>query len=497
VALTALVLMLVVGLTGFYTSRLATARDVAEAEAARAQRIQRFTLNLFGGGDATIAPDSLRVVALIERGVEEAGLLDDEPVVQTELLQTLGGAYHKLGKLERADSLLAAALRRARAGQGGGELATASALVALGLLRSDQARYDEAEAAIREALALTGRLLPSTHPVVLRASEALGHVLVERGNYEAAVAVFDDVVQRRTRGGSSPGELAGSLAELAGVHFYAGNLATSDSLNVRALASYQRLHGDRHPLVADMLINRGAVQHEQGDYRAAETYYRQALDNQRGWYGAEHPQVAATTTMLARSLLFQERLDEAAALLTDALVVRERVFGRLHPQVASTVNELGSIALRREQYDQAEAAYRRMQEIYRSAYGGQHYLMGIATSNLASVYSARGDYRAAERLFREAIEIYRSAQGAEHLNVGISRIKLGRALLRQGGRFAEAATETRAGYDIVAAQTDPGVSWLMHARADLAIALDSLGRRGEAEAMRAELAAAEAAASSK
>ena len=272
VVLGAATLMLIVALTAFYTARLSAARNEALLEAARAERIQRFTLGLFGGGDDAGPPDSLRVVALIERGVQDATLLDDEPAVQTELLGTLGGVFRQLGKLDRADSVLQAALhRRVRPGSAD-ELTRASNLVTLGLLRSDQARYDEAEAAIREALAIDARRLAATHPDALEAREALGHVLVERGDYQRAIATLDEVVRLREETGAAPADLAGTIGELAAVHFYAGNLPESDSLNVRALAIYRRLHGERHPLVADMLINRGAIQHEHGNYRAAEGY---------------------------------------------------------------------------------------------------------------------------------------------------------------------------------------------------------------------------------
>ncbi len=74
------VLAIVVGLVVFYTVRLAKARNAAVAEAARTQRIQRFMINLFQGGDEAAGPaDSLRVVTLLDRGVQEAQTLDGDP----------------------------------------------------------------------------------------------------------------------------------------------------------------------------------------------------------------------------------------------------------------------------------------------------------------------------------------------------------------------------------------------------------------------------------
>ncbi len=493
VAAAAAAAALLVGLVAFYTLRLADARNDALAEAARAQRIQGYTLGLLSGGDEAAGPaDSLRVVTLIDRGVREARALDAEPAAQAELLHSLGEMYRGLGRLDGADSLLGETLERRRARLGGDHPDVAASLVALGLLRSDQARYEEAEALVRQALDIGRRRLPPGHPAVVQASEALGHVLVERGEYDAAIPVFEEVVRRREGAGGAPGEVAGSLYELANVHFYAGHWAASDSLNRRVLAVYRRLHGERHPAVADVLVNLGAIRHEQGSYAEAERFYRRALEIKRGWYGGGHPAIAAGLTMLARPLIFRERLDEAAELLGEALAINERVFGGVHPRVASTLNELGSVALRRERYDEAEAAYRRMGEIYRRVYGGEHYLMGIATSNLASVHTARGEHARAEPLYREAAATFSRTLSPGHLNTGIARIKLGRALLRQG-RAAEAERESRAGYDIVRAQASPSVTWLAGAREDLAAAYDALGRPADAARFRAESAAADTA----
>jgi serine/threonine-protein kinase len=75
----------------------------------------------------------------------------------------------------------------------------------------------------------------------------------------------------------------------------------------------------------------------------------------------------------------------------------------------------------------------------------------------------------------------------DHLYTGIARIKLGRSLLRQR-RLEDAARETRAGYDIVSAQSSPSVSWLTSARTDLVAAYEGLGRADEAARFKAELA---------
>ena len=188
--------------------------------------------------------------------------------------------------------------------------------------------------------------------------------------------------------------------------------------------------------------------------------------------------------MIGRTLVMQNRFDEAKAALTRALAIRERVYGPAHPAVASTTNELASIAYQVDQYDDAIAGYRRVLDIYRSIHGESHYMVGIGLANLGSVYMARRENRDAENLFRQALAVYDRTLPPTNTNIGITRIKLGRVLLRQG-RFLEAEKNTRAGHDQLAPQMNPSVSWLVAARTDLAMVYDSLGRVAEAARVRA------------
>ena len=480
--------IIVVGLVVFYTVRLATARNVALAEAARTQRIQRFMLNLFRGGDEAAGPaDTLRVVTLLERGVKEARSLDSEPDVQAELYQTLGSIYQKLGKFDRADSLMRSALERRRSLFGTDSREVAESLVALGLLRADQAQLKEAERLVREGLAVSRQKLPPNHPVVAKATSALGKVLVDRGTYDQAIPVLEEAVRLQSVTNAVTTDLAASLSDLANTHFYLGHYDTSDSLNRRVLVMQRQLYGERHPLVADTLINLGAIQFQRGHYSEAERFNRQALDIVQSWYGKDHPETADTMTILAQALTYQRRYDEAATLLEQSLAILEGTYGTVHPRVAFALNELGNVAIRQGKLDDAEAYFSRVVDIYRSVYGDQHYQISLAQSNLAGVYVKRKEYVRAERLFREALQRYSKTLPADHLNVGITRIRLGGALAGQH-RYAEAEVESLAGYKILMKKTSPSVGWLQAARNDLVEEYNALNEPEKAAKFRSELA---------
>jgi eukaryotic-like serine/threonine-protein kinase len=486
---TAAVLLILVALVVFYTIRLTRARNAALAQAARTQRIQHFMLNLFQGGDPSAAPPGdLRVATLLDRGVQEARSLDTEPAVQAELFETLGGIYQKLGKYDQADSLLQSALHTRQSIFGPDNVETAKSLLALGSLRDDQAQYEESERLIRQSLDINKRHLPPNDPAVAKSMLALGTLLADRGAYDQSIALLEQTVRLYSAPNSAPVDAADSLHQLANAHFYAGHYEIATVLNQRVLEMYKKIYGDRHPLVADIYINLGAIRYDLGHYAEAEQYDRQALDIVQSWYGKDNPETAIDLTILARALVFQNRYDEATDLLQQSLAIKERAFGKVHPSVASTLNELGNVASKTGKYDLAKQYFNRMADIYRAVYGEHHYLVATALSNLASVYMAQRDWASAEKIFRRVIPLYTETQSAAHINTGIARTKLGKVLLRER-RFAEAEAETRAGYDILSPQMDPKVSWLTNARQDLVEEYDALHQPQQAAKFRAEIAA--------
>lgn len=481
-------LLAVTALVAYFTTQLAAERNAALAEAARTQRIQRFMLNLFQGGDPEAGPArDLRVTTLLERGVQEASALDGDPLVQAELYQTLGDIHQKLGSLDQADKLLNLALERRRA-LPNADAGVAESLVALGLLRTDQAKLDEAGRLVREGLEWDRKHLAADHPAIAAAMDALGRVLQEKGEYAQAIPVLEEAVRLRSAVGSPPADLAASLYELANARFYKGDYKEAEELNRRVLRITQRIFGERHPRVAETLVNLGAIQQDLGNYAEAEKYQRRALAITSAFYGENHYRTAANLTMVARALVYQRKLDEAERLLRKAAAIQEQTYGAVHPRVASALNEIGNVALMRNRYGEARAAFTRMAGIYRAVYAGKHYLIGTATSNIGSVFMAERNYARAEALFREALAMFEQTLAAGHLNIAIARVKLGRTLLRQK-RYAEAERETSAGSEILLKQVNPSVSWLNSARTDLAEIYEAQHQPRKAAELRKEIAA--------
>jgi eukaryotic-like serine/threonine-protein kinase len=488
VAVSAMILLLA-ATTIYYTMRLARARDAALREAARTQRVQQFTENLFYGGDKDAGPAmDLRAVDLLDRGRQEAASLNADPEIKADMEETLGGIYEKLGKLDLAEPLLVSALEERRKVSGGFSPKVAEGLVALSLLRKDQGKLDDAETLAQQGLEMDERTLPPGDPRIARAMLALGSVLEVRGKYDQAGLVLEHANDSRFQNAEAPTEKAEILVELANVDFYQGHYDLSAALNNEALAIDRRMLGEQNPAIAQIYNNLGAIEMNRGNYASSETWYRRALAITEAWYGTKHPETAANLTALAQPLTWEKRDAEAQDLLEKALDIEKLVNGPVSSTVATTINQLGLLAYDRNQYTAARQYFTEAMDIWEKVYGDQHQFIAIAYSNLGSVCMGEKNYPCAEKNYREAVRRLDLAS-PDGLNDAVGHLKLGRALLREG-RYADAEPNTLAAYRYLVQHVNPTNSYLANARKDLAAIYDALRQPQTASHYRSELESA-------
>lgn len=466
IAIAAVILAYVLGST-LFTVRLARARDAAIAEAARVDRIQRFTESLFDGGD----PEAGRAVELktsdlLRRGEVEAEGLGSDPRMQADMLHTLGKAYQRLGLFKEANTLLGRALQERKDRFGESDAQYADSLYSLALLRKDERQMPEAESLMRSAVARRRELRDRRG--LRQALVGLGSVLSLKGRYGDAQSVLEEAMTL-AEPSQSQGTLldADNLTALADVAFYQADYNRAEDLNGRALAMNRTLYGNQHPRTGSNLSSLGQIALNRGDLPRAETLLRQAMAIDASWYGPSHPNVAADLTSLSHLLVTEKRFGEAEAGLNRALAIELERYGEIHSEVATAWNEIGVLAYARDEEDKAENAFRKAMAIYTASYGPNHQFVGLCYSNLIGVYMHRKDYSAAEANAHKALQIFALSLPADHINPAITHLKLGRCLLREK-RYAEARPEIVRGLNYFSAHSAPGDVYLVAGRRDLA-----------------------------
>jgi serine/threonine protein kinase/Tfp pilus assembly protein PilF len=405
VAAVLVLLSLLGGLGGALMQAEQTRRERDRAERAlvqtkqtleQSEEVTNFLITLFQANDPLEARgDSVTARELLERGVAQAEMLAEQPLIQAQMLDVMGRVYRNLGHYAQAQPLLERALALRRGHLGASHVDVAQSLIHLATLRLDRGEHEAAEALYQEALAIQRQLLGEAHADVARSLNLLATVLRHKGNYDAAEALYR-----------------------------------------QALRAYQSMD-EEHPEEAAVMNNLAMVLRQKGEYAAAETLHRQALDVQRRQLGETHPYVATSLSNVAVTLYFQSELDAAEPMAREVLALRQKLFGQEHPSVATSLNLLALILQARGEYDAAESVYRQALAMRRTLLGEEHADVALSMQNLAMLLRDKGEYVAAEALHRQALTMRRRLLRKDHPDIAMSLWHLASVLCKEG-RFSEA-----------------------------------------------------------
>ena len=357
-----------IGLTTSYTTRLATERDRAQREAAKAARVSDALSGLLRGADPIAnraTPDGFTVTGLLDSATDRVQTeLADQPDAQAEIFTIIGRMYRRVGMYDKAQHLLERALISGRAAFGPEHPSVAQTLNDLGGLAAEKGDYETAAVSLESALSTRRLLHGPEHTSVAATLAELGRVYQDHGlNARAEPLHREALAIRRKALGDEHGETAVSLSDLASVLRLNGDLDGAEALLRNSLDVHRKTRGDAHAMTATTLHDVALITTAKGDGASAESLFRTAMDIHRKALGESHPLVAVTLNSLSRILRDQGRYGEAAAALEAAL------------------------------------------DIARPALGSHHQLIAIYTLNLASVHLVRGEPKTAEPLIREGLRV--------------------------------------------------------------------------------------------
>jgi serine/threonine-protein kinase len=469
-AITSAALAAVIAMTAFYTIRLKQARDAARAETARTERVESFMLGLMTDNENESGPaEQTSLASLAERGLKEARSLDRDPAIQSDLYQTLGSIYQAWGKADLADSLLEQAYRIRHALYGDQSVKTAESLMYLGYWKQGQDQLDASNELLRRALAVE-----KAHPgedvgSTIRTLNALALNLQRRGNYRESIDTLNQAMALAGNRAETLESKGDSITLLANDYFYMGDYARSEQLNRQGLELDRRLHGDRHPNVAEDLINLANIEESRAQLPEAERDYRQAFEILRDWYGASHPDAAEAEVYLAQTLTREQKYTEAQAAISNAIGILEAA-GDNAPRrmLAIAFNAQGKINQRMARWAEAENDYRRAAELYGQVNGENSWLTITALGNQASVYIDSGRYKLAERLLGDVLQRCDRNSTMDPLLAGIEHIRLGKTL-RLEKRYIEAEAELGKGMKLIGVESDKNQEWFRKGRQEMAL----------------------------
>jgi len=427
-------LVLAFGITASAQARaIAVERDRAQEEATAAREVSEFLVGVFEVSDPMMpgASDTVRAADLLERGAERIETdLAGQPGIQARLLGVIGRAYGNLRRHDQAEPLIEKALGLQRADA---ETDPADVVATLRLLASVQVgtgEEAEAEAALRDAIAIQETIDPAS-PVMWSLLVDLAYAIHATGDYRRgnaavadALALYGDVADQDLR------EVRSSLRRMAELLGFGPGDPYQDSLFARLVEIERLTAGERSAPVAAALLAWS---------RATRGRSREGADSLAAAATAIYEELDPTSLATAQALL------ERAGMTTDRVL--------------------------------AEQFARRAERIYIDQLGEDHLQVAVARSHLADAFQGQGRLEEVIAVRRAANVTFRRLG---HVLLPMSETALGIALL-DVGRPAEAAPVFESALGNFEANYPPDYILAANARRAYGEVLVRLGRPAEAE----------------
>ena len=368
------VLALVLGVTaaavGLVRARRAEALAHREAETSR--QVASFLTGIFRLSDPSEARgNTVTAREILDRGADQIHTgLSGQPLVQAQMLGTIGTVYRELGLYTQAQPLLEEALAtRQRLLPAGDSLVQESALE-LARLAQQQGRFTVAESLYRQVLASREAATRPNDPSLVPVLSGLGGMFVTRGRSAEAESLLTRAVALRSASGApDDAEFAGLLRNLASADLGDGRYAQAEPVFRRALAMYEQVSGADSPEVGRTLSNLGIVYYYLKRYDEAESYYLRAEQNLTKSLGENHPNIASININLGEIAWLRGHYADAMTRLQRALDILHKTVQPGFPSIGTVEYDMGNVLRDEGKPQEAEPHYRQALQIREAAFG--------------------------------------------------------------------------------------------------------------------------------
>ena len=252
-------------------------------------------------------------------------------------------------------------------------------------------RYSEAGEHYEKLLNL---LRGDTRPDAMALAACLGGiglVHVEMGRYDLAQPAFRESIAVMEKAGlqQHPNQ-AQTLGNLAESYRERNDLASAVPLYEQALRVMRGAVGEQHPEYARWLNNLGILYLQAGHEDEAEALLKQALEIRQKTLPEDDPEIAATLGTLAHYYIQRRQYAEAEKHLQRCLHINFAVFGERSYKYAAALSNLALLYLRTNRLAEAKTELNRSRLILQDILPAHHPHLATALDNLAVMEAATG-----------------------------------------------------------------------------------------------------------
>jgi CHAT domain-containing protein/tetratricopeptide (TPR) repeat protein len=288
------------------------------------------------------------------------------------------------------------------------------------------AQVEEAVPILREGLASPG-ITPGdkAHGTMLLGSALTGIEKID----EAEAALKDAVAQWRALEPQGSAEEAEAIHTLSITYYVRGDLDSAARYEQESFDLSRKVKAPENAQYVAMVATMAMVALQAGRPEAAETYAREAMTVAGRVLPEDHPTTLIAINNWATVLNAQNRRSETIDILRRIAAIEEKSFGKDYPGLAVTYNNLGRVLGLLGRYDEAVPQSRRAVALGEKTLPPNAPNLAAFRNNLAENLANMGQVDEAIAIRRKALAELGDANPVREMSL---RASLGKALLATG-----------------------------------------------------------------
>jgi serine/threonine protein kinase len=383
---------------------------------------------------------NLTVRELLDRAAKELApdrleaSIPKQPLVQADILLTVGNTYRGIGETDKAIDHLARALglfRRHRGPNHQDILYTTNALAQCYL---DADKIDQALLMFEEAYRLDQVIYGPDHPNTLATMHNLARCCSQDGKWDKAVSLLEECYKRtRAKLGPNHPSTLTCMGSLAFAYHAQRKVAQALSLYKDAYIRATLHLGSDHPGTLHAISNLAMGYRETGELEKAIPLLEECYERLKVQFGPDHPETVSGMTNLAGVYHAAKKRDRALPLFEAALKQRKARLGPHHSDTLTTMRELAECYREDGKGDKAVALYDEILKISKANRGPDHLYTLVAMNELGFCYWLQRKLDRSIPLFEALLPLQEKKFGRKDpqtqqtvMNLGVNYLEAGR-----------------------------------------------------------------------
>ncbi|CAF3615250.1 unnamed protein product [Adineta steineri] len=350
----------------------------------------------------------------------------------------------------------------------------------LGLIKSNQGKYQEALTFYEKSLTIRQTTLPPNHPDLAESYNGIGYSHDRMGNYPKALSSHEKAleIQQQSLPPNHP-DLAGSYYNIGNVYGRMGNHSKALSFHEKALEIRQQSLPPNHPYLAESYNSTGYAHDTMRNYPKALSYYKKALEIRQQSLRSNHPSLANSYTNIGYSHYSMGNYSKALSFFEKALEIQQQSLPPDHPDLANSYNNIGIVYDRMGNYSKALSFFEKVLEIQQQSLPPDHPDLASSYNNIGLSHHRMGNYPKALSYYEKALEIQQQSLPPNHPNLAGFYNNIGYSHYSMGN-YLKALSYYEKALEIQQQSLPPNQSDLANSYNNIGEVYDSMGNYPEA-----------------